>query len=51
MRPGPKVPDPSDCPRCGAPKEKRVDAHAFGPKRETVLCGVCGHEWPEPEDA
>jgi uncharacterized protein (DUF983 family) len=33
----------SDCPRCGAGKDKRVPSAGFGEPHD--VCRACGYEW------
>lgn len=37
-------PKSTACPKCGAPKEKRINTAGFG--RPVICCGACGLEFP-----
>jgi transcription elongation factor Elf1 len=36
----------TDCPKCGAKKDKRVEGGSFG-GHTAIYCGACGHEFQE----
>jgi hypothetical protein len=35
----------TDCPSCGAKKDKRIERDGFGPPTGRQLCGACGYEF------